>query len=97
MIAGGTVVEEARGHEDHRRSRPPRSLCTSCHASTLTGAARNKAPADINFDGYAAAASQARQSAALVNSGVMPDRGSPQPSDEQKTALALWAACGTPE
>jgi hypothetical protein len=35
--------------------------CTSCHSSALTGAARRKAPAGVDFDSFAAAGSQAQR------------------------------------
>jgi uncharacterized membrane protein len=71
-------------------------LCISCHSSTLTGSARKNAPANINFDTYAAAQAQAARAAAEVKAGTMPERGSSQPTDDEKAALYAWAACGTP-
>jgi len=71
-------------------------LCTSCHASTVTGSARERAPTNVNLDSYAAAVAEASRSAADVNGGVMPPSNQPQPSEQQKTALYAWALCGTP-
>jgi uncharacterized membrane protein len=71
-------------------------LCTACHSSALSGAARNMAPVGTNFDTYAAAMSKAGAAASRVNLGQMPPAGSMQPSAEQKAALLAWATCGTP-
>jgi uncharacterized membrane protein len=71
--------------------------CTSCHASTATGAARVDAPADVNFDTYAAAKAEAKQAAIEVNAGAMPPSGLPALSAAEKDALYKWALCGTPE
>ena len=71
-------------------------LCTSCHSSAVTGAAREKAPSNVNFDTYAAAQAQAARAVLEVRAGAMPEKNEPQPTDEQKTALYTWAACGTP-
>lgn len=71
-------------------------LCTVCHASSLTGTARQRAPSNINFDTYAAAAAAATEAAAQVNAGEMPPPGQTQPTADQKTALYRWASCGQP-
>jgi uncharacterized membrane protein len=71
-------------------------FCTSCHNSTLSGAARQDAPGDVNYDTYAAAKAHATQAAAQVNAGQMPPGGAPQMTEAQKTALYQWALCGTP-
>lgn len=73
------------------------SLCTSCHSSAVSGAARQSAPGDVNFDTYAAAKASASSAAGEVNGGEMPPAGHPQPTADQKTALYAWAACGTPQ
>lgn len=70
--------------------------CTTCHNSALSGAARSDAPSDVNYDTYAAAKAHASEAAAQVNAGLMPPKGDPQPTEEQKTALYQWALCGTP-
>jgi uncharacterized membrane protein len=71
--------------------------CTTCHSSQLTGSARVDAPADINFDTFAAAKADAKQAGIEVNEGAMPPAGSPAPSASEKDALYKWAQCGTPE
>jgi uncharacterized membrane protein len=73
------------------------SICTSCHAASKTGAARNMAPDTVNFDTHAAASASATRAAIRVNAGTMPPPGGPMtPSAEQKAALINWASCGTP-
>jgi cytochrome c5 len=73
-------------------------VCTNCHVSTKTGAARNGAPADINFDQYASAMAHAEQASIEVNVGAMPPEGSNLSlTAEQKTTLYDWALCGTPQ
>ncbi len=72
-------------------------ICTNCHASTKTGAARNMAPETVNFDSYNSAKASATRAAIRVNIGTMPPAGGTStPSAEQKAALVNWAQCGTP-
>lgn len=71
--------------------------CISCHTSTLSPAARQAAPASINFDTYAAAKAEAKEAAIEVHEGEMPPAGSPKPSSEEEQAIYKWALCGTPE
>jgi uncharacterized membrane protein len=68
--------------------------CTTCHSSKLSGAARNEAPTDINFDTEPAAEAHAEKAASEVNEGAMPpkDSGLTLTSDE-KTTLYKWALC----
>ena len=72
-------------------------LCTSCHSSTLGGGARHGAPGGVNYDTYEGARASADIAASTVNSGIMPDRGEPAPTADQKSALYAWALCGTPQ
>jgi len=75
--------------------------CTSCHASTLSGAARRGAPSDHNFDTvdlvreqldhideHAAAGPDAINTAMPI--------GSPVPSEAERRLLGEWLACGAP-
>ena len=71
--------------------------CTVCHSSTLTGPQRVDAPADVNFDTYAAAKAEAEEAAEEVNEGEMPPTGFPAPSAAEQQLLYKWALCGTPE
>ena len=74
--------------------------CTSCHATTATGAARGGAPTDHNYDSlagvqkwrseielFAAAGPQA------TNTQMPPSRPLPDLAARQK--LGQWLACGT--
>jgi uncharacterized membrane protein len=73
-------------------------VCTSCHASTKTGGARNGAPTDINFDQYASAFSHAEQVAIEVNVDAMPpEKSGLSLTSAQKTTLFDWAMCGAPQ
>lgn len=71
--------------------------CTTCHSSAVKGDARVLAPESINFDTYAAAKAEAKQSVIEVNEGAMPPAGLPTLSDAEKQALYKWALCGTKE
>jgi len=77
------------------------TYCQTCHASTVTGAARKGAPGDHVFDQvqdiqllsehideYAAAGP------AAVNT-VMPPEG-PKPTEAERRQLGEWLACGAP-
>lgn len=71
--------------------------CTSCHSSTLTGPARNAAPAAINYDDYASARTNADKAMHEVYEGEMPPAASPQLTDAEKTQIYNWASCDTPQ
>jgi uncharacterized membrane protein len=79
------------------------SYCTTCHSSAVTGAARNGAPADHNFDTLAGARLFAdhidRMAGAnptlTVKNTFMPPLP-PTPSDHERQQLACWIAAGTP-
>jgi len=72
-------------------------LCTVCHSSSLSGSARQGAPANVNFDSYAAAARAAGEAVTEVSAGRMPPSGETQPASAETAALEQWAQCGTPE
>jgi cytochrome c5 len=70
--------------------------CNRCHASTLSGAARNGAPDGYDWDDPAAV----RMYAALVRDAVgvsnfMPP-SAPQPSCDDRRRLVRWIDAGTP-
>ncbi len=76
--------------------------CTRCHGSTLSGGARQGAPADVNVDtlaGVRAAADEIDEWTGAgpnrVNTG-MPVNG-PMPTTEERRQLSEWLACGAPE
>jgi len=68
--------------------------CTSCHSSTLTGAARANAPVGINYDNYAEAKANAAKGMDEVFEGSMPPGGGM--SEAEKTQIYNWASCDTP-
>lgn len=68
--------------------------CTTCHASTLRGAARFGAPVGVDFDTYEAAVPHAEEAARRVFAGDMPRTGTLAAGDAQ--VLYRWALCGTP-
>lgn len=76
--------------------------CTRCHASTLSGTARNGAPPDVNLDSRAAitpaiAARVDRVAAAgPTRINVFMPLGAPAPSDDERDLLGAWIACGAP-
>jgi len=71
------------------------TYCTSCHASTLTGYARNGAPASVDFDSYSSAVVWATPARIRVGAGTMPPSGGlPQ---AQRDLFAVWVGNGTPQ
>ena len=78
------------------------SYCTRCHSSTLTGGARNGAPAFHDFDtleGVKAVSDHIDEAAAAGPNSVneyMPEGGT-KPSMMERQQLGEWIACGMPE
>lgn len=76
--------------------------CTRCHASTLTGTARNGAPAGYDFDSIegvravADAIDQVAGSGPAATNTFMPLSGS-TPTLEERQSLAQMLACGVPD
>lgn len=71
------------------------SSCVRCHGSDKQGAARNGAPAGVDFDTYADAVQNADLANTQIQSGVMPVGG--QLSDDEKGLFQAWVDQGTPE
>jgi uncharacterized membrane protein len=76
------------------------SYCTRCHSSTLSGAARNGAPAGHDFDteaGILAVADHVDGLAAAgpnaVNTAMPPDGA--KPTEAERRQLGEWLACVT--
>ncbi len=69
--------------------------CTSCHASTLSGSARQGAPNSVDLDTYAGVRQSADRVVARMDAGSMPPGGG-VPTDQIAT-VAAWQAQGTPE
>ncbi|HET7542387.1 MAG TPA: hypothetical protein VFK05_21105 [Polyangiaceae bacterium] len=76
------------------------SYCTRCHSSTLSGAARNGAPADHNFDtlsGIVTMAEHIDENAAAgpaATNTTMPP-AAPVPTHDERLLLGEWLACET--
>lgn len=78
--------------------------CTSCHSSSLTGAARNGAPSDHNFDTLAAIREVGAEHIDLaaaagpsqVNISMPPAAQDSKPSEAERRLLGEWLACGIP-
>ncbi len=78
-------------------------FCTSCHSSTKTGADRNGATLDHDFDtlvGIRAVANHIDQAAGIgpasANRNMPPAEETSQPADGDREKLAEWIACGAP-
>lgn len=76
--------------------------CTSCHSTSLTGAARNGAPTGIDYDSATAVRANAEGMDTHAAAGpdsvnqLMPPAGSPQPTLEERELLGEWLACNAP-
>ena len=75
--------------------------CQRCHASTVTGAARNGAPDDHPFDTLtdivvmkAHIDKKAAAGPTVVNKAMPPSGAAP--SDAERRKLGEWLACGAP-
>jgi uncharacterized membrane protein len=75
------------------------SYCVGCHGGSVTGAARQGAPADEVFDTRAQiAASAGELDEQVVVMKSMPfGPTSPKPTDDQRAQFGEWLACGAPE
>jgi hypothetical protein len=74
------------------------TVCNDCHSTTLSGEARNDAPADINWDDYDSASEHAEKGVEEVFEGEMPPEDSTETLTEaQKEDFYKWGLCGTPE
>ena len=71
-------------------------VCVNCHSSSKQGDDRNRAPSNVNFDTYDAAAQNAQRGANQVAQGRMPPAEAPDLTSEQRETLKKWAECGAP-
>ena len=75
--------------------------CQTCHASTVTGAARNGAPDDHTFDQLVDIRTLADHMDELAGAGpaavntVMPPTA-PKPTEAERRQLSEWLACDAP-
>jgi uncharacterized membrane protein len=73
--------------------------CSSCHAATVTGSARQAAPTDDVFDTVA----QVRAKSDEVVHEVSVEKSMPfgpnslKPTDTERQQLGEWVACGAPD
>jgi hypothetical protein len=76
--------------------------CFGCHHSSLTGTARNGAPADANFDQIDAVRARATLIDRYAAGGpervnlLMPLGTASMPTDAERDQLGEWIACGAP-
>ncbi|MCA9691104.1 MAG: hypothetical protein R3A51_15955 [Nannocystaceae bacterium] len=68
--------------------------CVGCHSSQLSGAARQDAPSEFNYDSHEAAMFDPFETAEVVLEGEMPPTG--ELSQADKDLINIWAQCGTP-
>jgi uncharacterized membrane protein len=75
--------------------------CTRCHSSERTGAQRQGAPNDHNFDRVELVRAEIEHTDEAAAAG--PDAvntsmpiGGPTPTDEERRKLGEWLACGAP-
>jgi uncharacterized membrane protein len=78
--------------------------CLECHSTTKTGAARDDAPPDVNFDTLDLVKAQAAlidieagASPKRTNTSMPPSGERAQPTSDERMKLGEWIACGTPE
>jgi uncharacterized membrane protein len=74
------------------------TYCTRCHSTMLTGAMRQGAPTDHNFDGFPGIFvmadhidEQAAAGPTSVNTLMPPS--DPKPSEDERRKLGEWLAC----
>ena len=77
------------------------SYCVRCHSTTLTGAARQGAHSDHNFDSAELVSDEIDHTDEQAAAG--PDAvntrmpiGAPTPTDAERRQLGEWLACGAP-
>jgi len=86
--------------EDGIKAKVFETNCNMCHSSGLTGASRNGAPDEDNYDTFADAKAHGGDAVeeAVVKMDMPPVASdAPQLTDEQKLALKNWQALGFPE
>ncbi len=68
--------------------------CVGCHSSTLSGAGRQGAPGDFDYDTHERALFDPFETAEVVVEGEMPPGGGL--SAEDRALINTWAQCGAP-
>jgi len=69
--------------------------CIRCHSHIKTGAERNGAPPEVNFDTYESAVKSAQRANARIQAGTMPPDGGI--AEEQHALFQKWIGKGTPQ
>ncbi len=69
--------------------------CNGCHSSAVTGADRQGAPVNIDFDTYDSAVANIDKAMEEVAEGAMPPNGALATADAD--ALYAWGQCGKPQ
>ena len=69
--------------------------CTRCHASTVTGTARESAPDNWDYDTAAAAVRDPDESWRRIYTGNMPPDG--EMDEAEKLVIWEWCSCDGPE
>ncbi|WP_224244577.1 c-type cytochrome [Hyalangium gracile] len=78
------------------------TYCMSCHSASVAGAARQGAPANINFDTLEEVRTNSAHIDAHTASGPnatnsdMPPSSRAQPTQQERVRLGQWLACGAP-
>lgn len=78
------------------------TYCLSCHSASVTGAARQGAPVDENFDTLDDVRLHSEHIDAHAAAGPnatnteMPPANRPQPTQQEREQLGQWLACGAP-
>ncbi|MBK6688073.1 MAG: hypothetical protein IPG45_26595 [Deltaproteobacteria bacterium] len=80
QVAGRTVVTQR---------------CSSCHSSTLTGAARQNAPVGVDYDTLAGIRANTTKGYEQASAGTMPPTGALSATDLEN--LRIYLACGAPD
>ena len=71
--------------------------CIQCHSEGLQGAARNGAPAELNFDTFDSTEPYLAQFADAISSGREPPMGLDPPlvtTAEERDLVSKWRMCG---
>lgn len=100
-VDGGGVLGANATHYTDVRSQIFSTICMNCHDSSKSGAARNGAPVDVNFDTYAAATGwrSTNQQISIrantrVQAGTMPPSGALSPALQE--LMQKWIDSGWP-
>lgn len=96
IMSQAQAIEPVYDGENGVRAKVFASNCLACHSSELTGADRNGAPVDHDFDTYVGALNRGGKAVEQVIEKKMPPASSaiPKLSEEQILALKNWQSLG---